>query len=110
MPCDGRIVTTHYRPGLFVNAALDKASEDNERNGLVIDTPRGTFGVVQIAGLIARRIVCRAKEGDVFARGERFGIIKFGSRTDLFLPLEAEVKVRVGDKVAGAASVVAVLP
>lgn len=85
-PVSGRITKMAYTPGLFLNAELDKASEDNERNALAIETPAGTVGVVQIAGLIARRIVPFVKEGDAIAAGERFGLIRFGSRVDVYLP------------------------
>lgn len=85
-PVSGRIVKMAYTPGLFLNAELDKASDDNERNALAIETSFGTVGVVQIAGLIARRIVPFVKEGEVIATGERFGLIRFGSRVDVYLP------------------------
>ncbi|MGH6782006.1 MAG: phosphatidylserine decarboxylase [Sphingomonadaceae bacterium] len=85
-PIAGRITKMAYTPGLFLNAELDKASEDNERNALAIETPAGTVGVVQIAGLLARRIVPFVKEGDAIATGERFGLIRFGSRVDVYLP------------------------
>lgn len=85
-PVAGRIVKMAYTPGLFLNAELDKASDDNERNALAIETPAGIVGVVQIAGLIARRIVPFVKEGDMLAAGERFGLIRFGSRVDVYLP------------------------
>ncbi|KFC63851.1 Phosphatidylserine decarboxylase proenzyme [Bosea sp. LC85] len=85
-PVSGRITKMAYTPGLFLNAELDKASEDNERNALAIETPAGTVGIVQIAGLIARRIVPFVKEGDAIAAGERFGLIRFGSRVDVYLP------------------------
>jgi phosphatidylserine decarboxylase len=85
-PVSGRIAKMAYTPGLFLNAELDKASEDNERNALAIETKAGIVGVVQIAGLIARRIVPFVKEGDHLAPGERFGLIRFGSRVDVYLP------------------------
>ena len=85
-PVSGRIAKMAYTPGLFLNAELDKASEDNERNALAIETKAGIVGVVQIAGLIARRIVPFVKEGDQLAPGERFGLIRFGSRVDVYLP------------------------
>ena len=85
-PVAGRVERIAYRPGIFINAELDKASEDNERNSLVIGTPNGRIGVVQIAGLVARRIVCFVKEGQPIGAGERFGLIRFGSRLDVFLP------------------------
>lgn len=85
-PVAGRIDRIAYRPGKFINAELDKASEDNERNSLVISTPSGRIGVVQIAGLVARRIVSFVREGQTIGAGERFGLIRFGSRLDVFLP------------------------
>ena len=95
-PVTGRIAQILYTPGLFLNADLDKASEDNERNALVIETPMGKVGVVQIAGLVARRIVPFVKQGDALGVGERFGLIRFGSRVDVFLPLETQVLVGLG--------------
>jgi len=86
-PLAGRIVKMAYTPGLFLNAELDKASDDNERNALAIETGSGIIGVVQIAGLIARRIVPFVKEGDTIGTGERFGLIRFGSRVDVYLPM-----------------------
>ncbi|MBV8840000.1 MAG: phosphatidylserine decarboxylase [Alphaproteobacteria bacterium] len=86
-PIGGRIERIAYRPGKFLNADLDKASEDNERNGLVIATPAVRVGVVQIAGLIAKRIVCWTTEGQEVGAGERFGMIRFGSRVDVYLPV-----------------------
>jgi phosphatidylserine decarboxylase len=86
-PVAGRIDRIAYRPGAFVNAELDKASEDNERNALVISMPNnGRIGVVQIAGLVARRIVSFVHEGQQIGAGERFGLIRFGSRLDVYLP------------------------
>jgi phosphatidylserine decarboxylase len=85
-PVEGRIVKIAYRAGLFLNADLDKASEDNERNALLFETPQGPIAVVQIAGLIARRIVTAVTEGEVPQAGERIGIIRFGSRVDIYLP------------------------
>ena len=85
-PVTGRIERIAYRPGKFVNADLDKASEDNERNGLVLATAGGRIGVVQIAGLVARRIVSFVKQGQSVSTGERFGLIRFGSRVDVYLP------------------------
>src|SRR2546422_1716220 len=85
-PVAGRIDRIAYRPGAFINAELDKASEDNERNSLVISTTNGRIGVVQIAGLVARRIVSFVREGQSIGAGERFGLIRFGSRLDVYLP------------------------
>jgi phosphatidylserine decarboxylase len=99
-----------YHPGKFFNAALDKASLENERNALWMKTAAGAdVTCVQIAGLVARRILCYVKPGDKLARGERFGFIRFGSRVDLYLPLSASVKVALGDKVHGGSSILAVL-
>jgi phosphatidylserine decarboxylase len=95
-PIGGRIECIAYRPGKFLNADLDKASEDNERNGLVIATPSWRVGVVQIAGLIAKRIVCWTKEGQEVGAGERFGMIRFGSRLDVYLPVGAVPLVSEG--------------
>ncbi|MFI5012221.1 MAG: phosphatidylserine decarboxylase [Hyphomicrobiales bacterium] len=85
-PAAGRIAKIAYRPGLFLNADLDKASEDNERNALLIESRQGRIAVVQIAGLIARRIVTAVIEGETLQAGERIGIIRFGSRVDVYLP------------------------
>jgi len=85
-PVAGRIDRIAYRPGKFINAELDKASEDNERNSLVISTANGRIGVTQIAGLVARRIVSFVREGQTMGAGERFGLIRFGSRLDVYLP------------------------
>jgi phosphatidylserine decarboxylase len=109
VPVAGRITKIAYRPGAFVNAALDKASEDNERNAIAIRTESGQeFGVVQIAGLIARRILCEVAVGDAVATGQRFGIIRFGSRTDLYLPEGVVPLVAVGQTMIGGESVIAV--
>jgi phosphatidylserine decarboxylase len=108
-PVGGRIERIAYRPGKFLNAELDKASEDNERNGLVIDGPKGEIAVVQIAGLVARRILCYAKAGDRLARGERFGFIRFGSRVDVYLPAGSRPRVAIGDKVKAGSTVLAEL-
>lgn len=95
-PVAGRIERIAYRPGKFINAELDKASDDNERNSLVIVTPTGKVGVTQIAGLIARRIVSFVREGQTVGAGERFGLIRFGSRLDVYLPLDTKPLVSVG--------------
>jgi phosphatidylserine decarboxylase len=109
VPCDGTVEQVRYFPGKFLAAWNEKASLDNEQTQIGINCGGYKIFVKQIAGLIARRIVCRAKEGTAYQRGDRFGMIKFGSRTDLFLPLAAEVQVQVGDKVAGASTVIAVM-
>jgi phosphatidylserine decarboxylase len=110
-PADGAIQTVQYFSGKFVNADLDKASTENERNAIVMQTAGGqiiTF--VQVAGLIARRILCYVKPGDMLVRGQRYGFIRFGSRVDVYLPLDAQVKVSIGDKVAATSTVLATLP
>ena len=110
-PVDGKIELVQYFPGKFVNADLEKASTENERNAVVIKTPEGqTVTFVQVAGLIARRILCYVKAGDVLARGQRYGFIRFGSRVDIYLPLEANVKVSIGDKVSATTTILAILP
>jgi phosphatidylserine decarboxylase len=95
-PVKGRVVRKVYSQGSFLNAELDKASSENERSGLVIDTRHGAIGVVQIAGLVARRILCWAEENEQLDAGERFGLIRFGSRLDVFLPASARPLVSVG--------------
>ncbi|MGB6054412.1 MAG: phosphatidylserine decarboxylase [Burkholderiaceae bacterium] len=107
-PVDGRIESARYFPGKFVNADLDKASIENERNALVIAAPNGhTVTCVQVAGLIARRILCYVKPGEQLARGQRYGFIRFGSRVDIYLPLSATPKVAVGDKVSATETILA---
>jgi phosphatidylserine decarboxylase len=106
-PVSGRIERVSYRPGKFINAELDKASEDNERNGLVIVTAAGSVGVVQIAGLVARRIVCFVREGQSVMAGERFGLIRFGSRLDVYLPDGAKPLVAEGQTAVGGETVLA---
>ncbi len=110
-PVDGEILETWYFPGKFINAALSKASLANERSVLWIRTPDGVdVTCVQVAGLIARRILCYAKTGQKLARGERYGFIRFGSRVDVYLPLAAVPRVSVGDKVYATETVLATLP
>lgn len=112
-PVDGQVVHTHYRPGKFVNASLDKASVDNERNALALvmsgDHPYAgqKIGVVQIAGLIARRILCTVKPNDTLQAGERFGLIRFGSRTDVYLPQGMKPLVCIGQRMIGGETVMA---
>ncbi len=106
-PVTGRIVEQVYTPGLFLNAELDKASEDNERNALVIETPTGKIGVVQIAGLVARRIVSFVRTGDELSAGERFGLIRFGSRLDIYLPLTAQVLIGLGQTAVAGETILA---
>ena len=107
-PVAGRITKSIYVPGAFMNAALDKASEENERRSIVISTPSGQdIAVVQIAGLIARRIVTFAKDGANIGIGERFGLIRFGSRVDVFLPPGRGCIVAVGQRAVGGETVLA---
>jgi len=109
-PVDGDVRQKWYHAGTFVNAALSKASLENERSALWIRTPDGTdVTCVQVAGLIARRILCYVKAGDRLARGERYGFIRFGSRVDVYLPLSAVPKAAVGDRVFATSSVLAEL-
>jgi phosphatidylserine decarboxylase len=109
-PVDGEVIKRWYNPGKFVNADLDKASTENERNALHI---RGADGqditCVQVAGLIARRILCYVEAGAQLARGERYGFIRFGSRVDLYLPTDVRVKVTIGDKVRATSTILAEL-
>jgi phosphatidylserine decarboxylase len=107
-PVDGVVKERWYFPGAFVNAALDKASLENERSAIWLRTPDGRdVTCVQVAGLIARRILCYVGSGAELARGQRFGFIRFGSRVDVYLPLDAEVKAAIGEKVYAAESVLA---
>ncbi|MCZ8374936.1 MAG: phosphatidylserine decarboxylase [Beijerinckiaceae bacterium] len=104
-PAGGKIRKIAYTPGLFLNADLDKASQDNERNALVIDSPAGPIACVQIAGLIARRILCFVREGEDLSPGQRFGLIRFGSRTDIYLPEGAQALVAEGQRAIGGETV-----
>jgi phosphatidylserine decarboxylase len=107
-PVDGEVRNAWYHRGSFVNAALDKASLENERNALALVTPSGAeITCVQIAGLVARRILCYVKPGDRLARGQRYGFIRFGSRVDLYLPASSIPRARVGDKVYATETIVA---
>ncbi|WP_378943485.1 phosphatidylserine decarboxylase [Mesorhizobium sp. ANAO-SY3R2] len=106
-PVRGKIVRIEHRPGKFLNAELDKASQENERNGVVIDSPNGQVAAVQIAGLVARRIVCWADVGGNIGVGERFGLIRFGSRVDVFLPAGAVARVAVGQTAVAGETVLA---
>ena len=110
-PVDGEVKKIWYFGGRFFNAALDKASLGNERNALWIHTDSGVeVTCVQVAGLIARRILCYAKNNDRLTRGQRFGFIRFGSRVDVYLPLDARPQAAVGDKVFAGQTILAVLP
>ena len=109
-PVDGTVTRIAYRPGAFVNANLDKASEDNERNALALKLPDGRdLAVVQIAGLIARRILCDAREGDALRAGDRLGIIRFGSRTDVYLPPGVRPLALEGQIMVGGETIIAEL-
>ncbi|MBS0561205.1 MAG: phosphatidylserine decarboxylase [Proteobacteria bacterium] len=110
IPADGTVTRIAYRHGAYVNAALDKASDENERNAVALRLPDGRdMAVVQIAGLIARRIVCSLREGDTVQAGARFGIIRFGSRTDLYLPPGVRPLVAEGQTMIGGETVIAEL-
>jgi phosphatidylserine decarboxylase len=106
-PIRGRIARIAYREGQFQNAELDKASEVNERNSVVIESTQGEIGVVQIAGLVARRIVCWSAAGDRLEAGERFGLIRFGSRLDVYLPGDARPRVAEGQIATAGETVIA---
>lgn len=110
-PADCTVTAVEYNKGKFLNADLDKASTENERNAVLATTASGreiTF--VQVAGLVARRILCYTKAGEKLARGERYGFIRFGSRVDMYLPVDAQAQVAIGDKVTGVRTVLARLP
>lgn len=106
-PVRGRVSAIVYKEGQFLNAELDKASTDNERNGLVIESKHGRVGVVQIAGLVARRIICWTNPNEPLDAGERFGLIRFGSRLDVFLPAGAEPRVSLGQTAIAGETVIA---
>ncbi|SFQ18253.1 phosphatidylserine decarboxylase [Roseivivax halotolerans] len=107
-PVAGRVTRVAYKPGKFLNASLDKASDDNERNSLILEMGDGrTLGVTQIAGLVARRILCFTEEGAPLRRGERFGLIRFGSRLDVYLPEGVEPEVALGQTMIAGESVIA---
>jgi phosphatidylserine decarboxylase len=110
IPVEGKVMDRWYHPGSFFNAALDKASRDNERNALWIQTDEGEdIVVVQVAGLIARRILCYVQPGERVGQGERYGFIRFGSRLDVYLPVTSRFTVSLGDKVKGASQLIAEL-
>lgn len=109
-PFSGTVTDVRYHPGKFFSANLDKASAENEHNAIVMETGKGKeICFVQIAGLIARRIICGIQAGDSLIRGQKFGIICFGSRLDIYLPPDAELSVGVGDRVCAGSSVLAFL-
>ncbi len=108
MPSTGKVLGIFYNPGKFINASFDKASLENEQNALLIENAGGKKYVTnQIAGLIARRIVCRVKEGETLEKGTRFGMIRFGSRLDVYLPVDVKLTVKIGDKVSAGSSILA---
>lgn len=108
LPHEGTLTTVAYRPGKFLNAAVDKASTENERNGIAVQLPDGRhYGVVQIAGLVARRILCWSREGQFLETGERFGLIRFGSRLDIYLPEGASPLVELGQTMIAGETVIA---
>ncbi len=110
-PVDAVVKDVRYSKGLFVNASFDKASSDNERNALILAMDDGTeISCVQVAGLIARRILCYVKAGERLARGQRYGFIRFGSRVDVYLPVGSTPRVAIGDKIKAASTVLAELP
>jgi phosphatidylserine decarboxylase len=110
VPYAGTVTDVLYYPGKFFSANLDKASKNNEHNAVFIETENGrSICFVQIAGLIARRIICGLQQGDIVERGQRFGIICFGSRLDVYLPTDTDITVSVGDKVKAGASILGVL-
>ena len=110
LPIDGKITAIAYRPGKFFNASLDKASTDNERNSLAVELADGRkIAVVQIAGLVARRILCFAKTGQSLRAGDRFGLIRFGSRLDVYLPEGVLPQVALGQTMIAGETVIAVL-
>lgn len=106
MPAEGQVEFVQHQPGKFLIASQDDASDNNEQTAIGLKTAGGKILFKQIAGLIARRIVCRAKEGDAVKAGQRFGMIKYSSRVDIFLPLSVKVQVKVNDKVKGGLSII----
>ena len=109
-PVTGVVRYVKHNPGLFLNAAAEKASAENEQSSVGIETPGGRMLVRQIAGLIARRIVTYSKVGEAVTQGDRMGLIRFGSRVDVFLPLDATIQVKLGDLTIAGTSVIAELP
>ena len=108
-PISGKVIKKDFINGKFLAAFNHMASEENSRSVIVIETPYGKVTIKQIVGLIARRIVCRTNEGDIVTKGEKFGLMRFGSRMDVIFPSSAEVKVKLKDKVQGGISTVAIL-
>lgn len=111
IPLKGKIVQRAYSAGKFMRANLDNASFQNEQNVLLLETPgQARLLFIQIAGLIARRIVCRVNPGDAVSRGDRFGLIRFGSRLDVYMPSNTQVQVQLGQKVFGGKTILGILP
>jgi phosphatidylserine decarboxylase len=107
VPCGGTVRDVQYFPGKFISANLDKASEDNEHNAVFLESESGkSVCMVQIAGLIARRIICGVQSGNIVVTGQRMGLICFGSRVDVYLPEEADILVKVGEKVQAGSSII----
>lgn len=106
-PASGQITEVSYRPGRFYGAFRARASSENEQNVIYVDTPQGILVFKQIAGAVARRVLCWKRKGEMVARGERVGLIRFGSRVDIWLPIEAEIVVRRGQMVKGGESILA---
>ncbi|MEX3593081.1 MAG: phosphatidylserine decarboxylase [Burkholderia sp.] len=110
-PVDGAITKVEYFPGVFLNAAIDKASTENERNAVVIHTGSNHIVTsVQIAGLVARRILCYVRNGEPLMRGQRYGFIRLGSRVDVYLPIGSRARVSIGEKVSASSTILAELP
>jgi phosphatidylserine decarboxylase len=107
IPIGGKVVVDHYVAGKFMNAELDKASDENERQLITLENGRGRFGLVQIAGLVARRILCQLEKGQQVETGERYGLIRFGSRVDVYLPKTAQIKVLEGQRSIGGETILA---
>ncbi len=107
-PCEGNVSLIKHSPGKFLVAHKDAASIENENTVMVLEGKDGKILVRQVAGLVARRIVCKVKAGDMLRRGERYGMIKFGSRLDVYLPKDTEIKVRLGDKVKAGETVIGI--
>ncbi|MEW6066885.1 MAG: phosphatidylserine decarboxylase family protein [Nitrospirota bacterium] len=105
-PCDGRVSIVKYSPGKFMAAYKDESSVKNENIVMILDTKEGGVLVRQVAGFLARRAVCKAKVGDILERGQRYGIIKFSSRLDVYLPIHTKIKVKVGDKVKAGETII----
>jgi len=108
-PCNGTVNLVQHFPGQFLAAHKDAASTKNENTVMVLQGKDGKILVRQVAGLLARRIVCKVKAGDMLGRGERYGMIKFGSRLDVYLPKDAEIKVKLGDKVKAGETVIGIM-